>query len=209
MSRRIILVALIVMFFVAVVVRADARMTNDAQRLGVYTPVAQSIYTPTCGAANVTIGTPPAVPGVPEPDGVAYQDGSCRIIVRPGLTDKRFCQVLVHEYGHLAGLAHDDTHPNIMDSHADVDVPACDAATDATLNDYDRALDLIPTRPVVFKAIRQNSPAYARGVRWVAYERTGIDFPGEAARWLIIGTGKNMRAEYAGQYAPLTNHPPR
>lgn len=174
--------ALGVVLFYAWVAAADAHMTNDFQRLAAFTPVAQSIYPPICGQAQVTIGTPPDAGA----DGEAYMDGSCRIIIRPGMDDARFCQVLVHEYGHLAGHQHEPT--GIMDIHADADVPQCDVAVENSFSDYDRVLDLIDGDPSLIKGIRTNTPAYKRGVRWVVYTA-------QHDRWLVSGSGENMEAD--------------
>lgn len=45
--------------------------------------------------------------------GVAYLDGSCRVVIRPEVAADWFllCRVLVHEFGHLAGLGHDEHDP--------------------------------------------------------------------------------------------------
>lgn len=190
MSRRILLVALLVIFFIALVARADARMTNDLQRLAVFTPVAAATFTPQCGTANVTIQEPSAA----NVDGEAYVDGSCRITIRPGLDDLRFCEVLIHEYGHLAGYEHAPEHSgNIMQPDADVELPQCDEAIQNNLVDYDRATDFAGPDLALIKGVRHNTPAYARGVRWIVYERSG-------ERWLISGTGRNMTAEDTGRF---------
>jgi hypothetical protein len=49
-------------------------------------------------------------------NGDAYQDGSCRVDIRAGLSDFGFCVVMVHEFGHLAGREHTDIydHEGVM-----------------------------------------------------------------------------------------------
>lgn len=190
-SRHWITVGLCLVFFCLLVVKSEAHMVNDVQRVFVFQRVAAQIFTPTCGQPVVTIQQPSA----PDRDGESYIDGSCQITIRPGLSDARMCQVIVHEYGHLSGLEHApaDARDNIMNPYADADVPRCDAAIDAAENELDRAAVLLPTPPVLLKAIRRGTAAYDRGVRWVAYEQNGD-------RWLLSGSGNSMEAEYTGEY---------
>jgi hypothetical protein len=49
-------------------------------------------------------------------DGQAHIDGTCRVDIRPGLSDYRLCAVMVHEFGHLDGRTHQDTgdHEGVM-----------------------------------------------------------------------------------------------
>jgi hypothetical protein len=163
---------------------ANGRMTNDVQRLTTLTPVALAVYQPSCGTPVVTVGQPT----LGDVDGEAYMDGSCRITIRPGLDDARFCQVLVHEFGHLAGHEHEPT--GIMNTTAEADVPGCDMAVANSLDDYDRAVNIFRGEEVaLIKAIRHATPAYARGVRWVVYTDLGD-------RYLVSGAGNSMSAEW-------------
>lgn len=43
--------------------------------------------------------------------GFAHQDGSCRVKIRADLNAEQTCATLVHEFGHLAGLAHTASGP--------------------------------------------------------------------------------------------------
>jgi hypothetical protein len=86
-----------------------------------------------CAGQLVVVGTTEL--GAPDRDGLYVHDGSCRILVRPGLPPDRRCDVIVHEAGHAAGLAlsterpdgsWEDHHPatGVMAAHGG-EWPAC------------------------------------------------------------------------------------
>jgi hypothetical protein len=43
--------------------------------------------------------------------GEAFMDGTCRVYIAAGLPAYKFCLVLVHEFGHLAGHEHEASGP--------------------------------------------------------------------------------------------------
>lgn len=175
-------VPLALIIFFALTTSASAKLTTDEQRVAAFTPIAASEYPSAC-VGHVVFTTNPN-DGIVR-DGAAYTDGSCRIYIRPGLSDIRFCVTLVHEYGHLAGHGHEPTGP--MQEHGDGTYRPCLDAVNASVTDYDRVLMLIPGKLASIKAVRRGTKAYRAGIRWIVWTQGH-------KRWLIEGTGTGMSA---------------
>jgi hypothetical protein len=109
---------------------ATATAATDEERLARYTPIAQAAWADTwCGPGTdhpVTVRLHTDTPGF---GNLAYamvaRDGQyvCEVRIKDGfemtqspLSDVEFCRVLVHEYGHLAGVEH--TTGGLMDHFA-------------------------------------------------------------------------------------------
>jgi hypothetical protein len=60
-------------------------------------------------------------------DGMAAPS-TCEVWVSSGLTAGKFCTVLVHEFGHLAGYLHTDIPGDVMNGEGDIDYQPCDEA---------------------------------------------------------------------------------
>jgi hypothetical protein len=60
-------------------------------------------------------------------DGMAAPS-TCEVWVSSGLSAGKFCTVLVHELGHLAGRPHADTPGDVMNGNGDIDFEPCDEA---------------------------------------------------------------------------------
>lgn len=97
--------------------------------VGRYTPIARAAWpgSPCAGREQVTLAAVLPFYG-DTADGMAYEDGSCRVVLLASLPDWRACIVLVHEFGHLAGRSH-TSDAGIMDPVASAGWPACYAAT--------------------------------------------------------------------------------
>lgn len=194
---RIVLLALLVSLVAPT--SAQAKLATDADRLIAFTPVAAATYPSACAGhvtvnlnADAALATEAARTGGGIRLAQAHGDGSCVIDMSSGMDSARFCKVLLHEYGHLAGREHDDSHPNVMSGHADFgSVPQCDRAVAASITDYDRVLNLVPSTPRLIKAVRRGTPTYTRGWRWIVYTISN-------ERWMIRGTGDRMTGEWTG-----------
>jgi hypothetical protein len=97
---------------------ASASTPNSTQILA-WQQIARSYFTPVCRAPEVTV----TWAATDEPGWAAqalYDDdnGQCEIrldpVRFPTLTPEMQCDMIVHEYGHLAGLAHSPDPDNIM-----------------------------------------------------------------------------------------------
>lgn len=124
----------------ALAVLATLPATAHASDLEISQQIARQTFPSPCvGQERVDLGPPLSLNGRPV-GGLAHLE-TCHIELDERLQDVDLCRVLVHEYGHLAGLAH--TEGGIMDS-GQPDVPACAKLT---------VLPLLYAREPVYQAV--------------------------------------------------------
>lgn len=164
-ARRLALAVL----FALLLTPASAHAMTDEQRLEAYAPIAAAAWDDTwCGPGTghpVTVQLHATVEGWGwVAQGQIARDGQyvCEVRFKDGygldqssLTDAEFCRVLVHEYGHLAGVEHTNDS-GIMDHFAS---PAaayapCDTGIPAT-------------RPTASAAAAKSAPRCKLGTRRV------------------------------------------
>jgi hypothetical protein len=109
---------------------------DDDAQLGRFLPLARAAWptSPCAGHEAVHLGadarladegsllTPPHTF-----DGMAAP-ATCEAWLASGLSAVRFCIVLVHELGHLAGSPHTDVPGDVMNGDGDIDYAPCDEA---------------------------------------------------------------------------------
>lgn len=109
--------------------------TDDAARLAQYLPIARAAWggSPCAGREVVHLQADAALtseaPGLTGSssgvlDGMAAPS-TCEVWMAGSLDPLTFCQVLVHEVGHLAGLLHTPQAGDIMNGEGDIRWPAC------------------------------------------------------------------------------------
>jgi hypothetical protein len=109
--------------------------TDDAARLAQYLPIARAAWggSPCAGREVVHLQSDAALmsqaPGLTGSssgvlDGMAAPS-TCEVWMSSGLSALTFCQVLVHEIGHLAGHLHNAASGDIMNGEGDIRWPAC------------------------------------------------------------------------------------
>jgi hypothetical protein len=109
---------------------------DDGARLAMFLPVARAAWpgSPCAGRETVFLhadaelrAEAPILTGNPHDalDGMA-SPSTCEAWLSSGLPAAKFCTVLVHELGHLAGRGHTDTPGDVMNGDGDVDYAPCD-----------------------------------------------------------------------------------
>jgi hypothetical protein len=177
-TAKILASALVALAFVPAT--ASARLTTDAQRVAYFKPLAERTFPGPCAGHETVTVTEEFPAGYDGDDGLAFRE-TCTVYIRPSLDDQRFCETLVHEMGHLAGLEH-TTDGGVMDirNGASLNFEPCVTATQASLTSMDRLHDLFPNGFVKAKRVARSTRAYRHGVRWVIVTRSG--------RWFVRGT---------------------
>jgi hypothetical protein len=111
---------------------------DDGARLALYLPIARAAWpgSPCGGRETVHVGADaqlaaeaPLVTGDARSvlDGMAAPE-SCEVWMAGDLTALTFCNVLVHELGHLAGHEHTDIPGDAMNGEGLIDWEACERA---------------------------------------------------------------------------------
>lgn len=108
-----------VAFFAASLIASSAASasTPSSTEITAWQQIARSYFTPVCLAPEVTV----TWASTDEPGWAAqalYDDQHCEIrldpVLFPTLTPEMQCNMVVHEYGHLAGLDHSPDPDSIM-----------------------------------------------------------------------------------------------
>ena len=112
--------------------------SDDAARLAEFLPLARAAWpgSPCAGRETIHVHADaaladeaPVVTGNLHDalDGMAAPS-TCEVWLSGGLAAGRFCTVLVHEMGHLAGRGHTDVPADVMNGEGDIDFAPCDDA---------------------------------------------------------------------------------
>jgi hypothetical protein len=126
---------------------------TDAVSLAQFLPIARAAWpgSPCAGRENVHLAgdvalraEAPAIAGPGEAlNGMAAPE-TCEVWLASAMSPRTFCTVLVHEFGHLAGLEHTTAPGDVMNGEGDIDWAPCDRATapapDAVLQDQLRSV---------------------------------------------------------------------
>jgi matrixin len=112
---------------------------GDAARLARFLPIARAAWpgSPCAGRETVHLAADtalraaaPAVAGPGEALNGMAEPATCEVWLGATMDQRTFCTVLVHEFGHLAGLGHTTTPGDVMNGAGDLDHRPCDRATD-------------------------------------------------------------------------------
>jgi hypothetical protein len=119
-----------VAFFAASLIASSAASgsTPSSTQIAAWQQIARSYFTPVCLAPEVTV----TWASTEDPSSAAqalYDDERCEIrlnpVVFPTLTPEMQCNIVVHEYGHLAGLDHSPDPGSIMFAFPHPVIPEC------------------------------------------------------------------------------------
>jgi hypothetical protein len=121
-----------VAFFAAFLIASSAASasTPGSTQIAAWQQIARSYFTPVCSAPEVTVTWAPT----DEPGWAAqalYDNDveQCELrlnpVVFPTLTPEMQCNMVVHEYGHLAGLGHSPDPDSIMFFAPHPVIPEC------------------------------------------------------------------------------------
>jgi hypothetical protein len=108
-----------VAFFAAFLITSSAASasTPNSTQIAAWQQIARSYFTPVCSQPEVTV----TWTATDEPGWAAqavYDPTQCELrlspVLFPTLTPEMQCNMIVHEYGHLAGLGHSPDPDNIM-----------------------------------------------------------------------------------------------
>ncbi len=111
---------------------------DDGERLERFLPLARAAWpgSPCAGrevvhvdaAAALRAEAPAIAPEAREPLQGMAEPATCEAWVAGGLSALRFCAVLVHELGHLAGRGHTHEPGHVMNGEGDISSQACERA---------------------------------------------------------------------------------
>jgi matrixin len=119
-----------VAFFAAFLISSSAASasTPNPTQIAAWQQIARSYFTPVCRAPEVTV----TWAATDEPGWAAqalYDDSRCELrlspVLFPTLTAEMQCNMVVHEYGHLAGLDHSADPASIMFTAPHPVIPEC------------------------------------------------------------------------------------
>jgi matrixin len=121
-----------VAFFAAFLITSSAASasTPNSTQIVAWQQIARSYFTPVCRAPEVTV----TWAATDEPGWAAqalYNNdaGQCEIrldpVLFPTMTPEMQCNMVVHEYGHLAGLGHSPDPDSIMFAAPHPVIPGC------------------------------------------------------------------------------------
>ena len=117
-------------FFAASLIASSAASgsTPGSTQIAAWQQIARSYFTPVCVAPEVTV----TWASTEDPSSAAqalYGPEQCEIrlnpVVFPTLTPEMQCNIVVHEYGHLAGLGHSPDPGSIMFAFPHPVIPEC------------------------------------------------------------------------------------
>jgi hypothetical protein len=121
-----------VAFFAAFLIASSAASasTPNSTQLAAWQQIARSYFTPVCATPEVTVKWT----ATDEPGWAAqafYDPQHCELRLSPTLfptmTAEMQCNMVVHEYGHLAGLGHSPDPASIMFTAPQPVIPECAA----------------------------------------------------------------------------------
>ena len=121
-----------VAFFAAFLIASSAASasTPGSTQIAAWQQIARSYFTPVCFAPEVTV----TWASTDDPGWAAqalYGGEQCELrfnpVVFPTLTPEMQCNLVVHEYGHLAGLGHSPDPGSIMFASPHPRIPECAA----------------------------------------------------------------------------------
>ncbi len=111
---------------------------DDGERLERWLPLARAAWPDSSCAGREVVHLDAAValraeapvlaPGSSEPLQGMAEPATCEAWVAGGLSPLRFCTVLVHELGHLAGRGHTTEAGDVMNGEGDISSAACERA---------------------------------------------------------------------------------
>jgi hypothetical protein len=113
---------------------------TGSARLAQFLPIARAAWpgSPCAGREAVHLdgdaalrAQAPAIAGPGEALNGMAEPETCEVWLSSTMTARTFCTVLVHEFGHLAGLDHNHVPGDVMNGEADIDYGPCDKATEA------------------------------------------------------------------------------
>jgi hypothetical protein len=121
-----------VAFFATFLITSSAASasTPNSTQIAAWQQIARSYFTPVCSQPEVTV----TWTATDEPGWAAqavYDPTQCELrlspVLFPTLTPEMQCNMIVHEYGHLAGLGHSPDPENIMFFAPHPVIPECAA----------------------------------------------------------------------------------
>ena len=117
-------------FFAAFLIASSAASasTPNSTQIAAWQQIARSYFTPVCRAPEVTV----TWAATDEPGWAAqalYDDSRCELRLSPvrfpTMTPEMQCNMVVHEYGHLAGLGHSPDPDSTMFAAPHPVIPEC------------------------------------------------------------------------------------
>jgi hypothetical protein len=121
-----------VAFFAAFLIASSAASasTPNSTEIAAWQQIARSYFTPVCSVPEVSV----IWTATDEPGWAAqafYDPTHCEVrlspVLFPTMTPEMQCNMIVHEYGHLAGLGHSPDPANIMFYAPHAVIPECAA----------------------------------------------------------------------------------